>query len=125
MILSRVGIKPESLDNRRKLIKNILQSLLTYLFNNKIIAEAGRISKKYLSQFDIGQDVYYGHIEWDYLLKLIKTHTISFHELPKYPSVRRDLALLLDRGIKFSQIRDIAFRTERNILHDVNSVRCL
>jgi phenylalanyl-tRNA synthetase beta chain len=40
--------------------------------------------------------------------------------LPKYPSVRRDLALLLDRSIKFSQIRDIAFRTEKNILHDIN-----
>ena len=54
------------------------------------------------------------------LLKIIKIHAISFHELPKYPSVRRDLALLLDRGVKFSQIRDIAFKTEKNILQDVN-----
>jgi phenylalanyl-tRNA synthetase beta chain len=40
--------------------------------------------------------------------------------LPKYPSVKRDLALLLDRGIKFSQIRAIALQTERNILRDIN-----
>ena len=40
--------------------------------------------------------------------------------LPKYPSVKRDLALLLDRSIKFSQIRDIAFRTERNTLQEIN-----
>jgi phenylalanyl-tRNA synthetase beta chain len=85
-----------------------------------MVAEAGRISKSYLSMFDIGQDVYWGHIDWDLLLKMIKTHTISFHELPKYPSVKRDLALLLDRSIKFSQIRDIALRTEKNILHDIN-----
>jgi phenylalanyl-tRNA synthetase beta chain len=54
------------------------------------------------------------------VLKMIKNHTISFHELPKYPSVRRDLALLLDRGIKFSQIRDIALQTEKNILREIN-----
>jgi phenylalanyl-tRNA synthetase beta chain len=119
MILSRLGIEPESLSSGESDKKYFAESS-TYLFNNKIIAETGRISKNYLSKFDIGQDVYWGHIEWDILLKLIKTQSISFHELPKYPSVRRDLALLLDRSIKFSQIRDIAFRTEKNILHDIN-----
>jgi phenylalanyl-tRNA synthetase beta chain len=118
MILSRVGIRIETLKTGESEMKYYADSL-TYLFNNKIIAEAGRISKKYLTQFDIDQDVFYGHIEWDYLLKIIKSHAISFHELPKYPSVRRDLALLLDSGIKFSQVRDIAFKTEKNILHDV------
>ena len=119
MVLSRLGIKPEGLTTGESEKKYFAESTSYYL-NKKLVAEAGRISKSYLSKFDIGQDVYWGHIEWNYLLKLIKTHTISFHELPKYPSVKRDLALLLDRGIKFSQIRDIAFRTEKNILHDVN-----
>jgi len=119
MILSRLGIKPESLSSGESNKKYFTESS-TYLLNNKVVAEAGRISKNYLSKFDIGQDVYWGHIEWDSLLKLIKTHSISFHELPKYPSVRRDLALLLDSTVKFSQIRDIAFRTERNVLHDIN-----
>ena len=119
MILSKLGVNPESLSSGETDIKYFAESS-TYLVNNKIVAEAGRISKNYLSKFDIGQDVYWGHIEWDLLLKLIKTHSITFHDLPKYPSVKRDLALLLDRGIKFGQIRDIAFRTEKNILHDIN-----
>jgi phenylalanyl-tRNA synthetase beta chain len=51
---------------------------------------------------------------------MIKTYSITFHELPKYPMVKRDLALLLDRGIKFGQIRDISLRTEKNIIHDIN-----
>ncbi|MGA2405977.1 MAG: phenylalanine--tRNA ligase subunit beta [Bacteroidales bacterium] len=118
MILSRLGIKPEDLITGENPKKYFAESS-TYLINNKIIAEAGRISKNYLLKFDIGQDVYYGHVEWDFLMNLIKTHSISFHELPKYPSVRRDLALLLDSGIKFGQIRDIAFRTEKNILQEV------
>jgi phenylalanyl-tRNA synthetase beta chain len=119
MILSRLGVKPENLETGESSKKYFAESL-TYQFNNKTVAEAGRISKSYLLKFDISQDVYYGHIEWDFLLKLIKTHTISFRELPKYPSVKRDLALLLDRGIKFGQVREIAFRTEKNILHDIN-----
>jgi phenylalanyl-tRNA synthetase beta chain len=119
MVISRLGIKPESLTLRESDNKYFAESL-TYLFKNDIIAEAGRISKKYLTKFDINQDVYYGHIEWDMVMKMIKNHAISFQELPKYPSVRRDLALLLDRGIKFSQIRNVALQTERNILHDIN-----
>jgi phenylalanyl-tRNA synthetase beta chain len=119
MVLSRVGIKPESLATGESDKKYFAESL-TYLYNNKVLAEAGRISKNYLQKFDIGQEVYYGHIEWDFLMKIIKNHSISFRELPKYPSVRRDLALLLDKEIKFGMVRDIAFKTERNILTDVN-----
>ena len=119
MVLSRLGIKPDTLIIGES-EKTYFAESLTYSYKNKIIAEAGRVSKKYLLQFDIGQDVYYGHIDWDMVLKLLKSHTISFRELPKYPSVRRDLALLLDRGIKFSQIREIALRTERGILHEIN-----
>jgi phenylalanyl-tRNA synthetase beta chain len=119
MVLSRLGIIPENLTKGESDKKYFAESL-TYLVNNKIVAEAGRISKSYLQKFDIGQDVYYGHIEWDLLLKLIKSHSISFLELPKYPSVRRDLALLLDRDIKFGQIREIALKTEKNILHEIN-----
>jgi phenylalanyl-tRNA synthetase beta chain len=118
MVLSRLGIQPASLTTGESR-KNYFAESLTYMSNNKILAEAGRVSKNYLRMFDIGQDVYYGHIEWDYLLQLIKTHAISFRELPKYPFVRRDLALLIERGVKYSQIRDIAFRTERNILKEV------
>jgi phenylalanyl-tRNA synthetase beta chain len=119
MILFRLGIKPESLSTGESDKKYFAESL-TYLFNNMILAEAGRVSKSYLSKFDIPQDVYWGHIEWDVLFKMIKKQSISFLELPKYPSVKRDLALLLDRNIKFSQIRDIAFRTEKSVLHDIS-----
>ena len=119
MILSRLGVKPESLTTGETDKKYFAEST-AYIFNNKLVAEAGRISKSYLSKFDIGQDVYWGHIEWDHLLKMIKKHSISFTELSKYPSVKRDLALLLDRSIKFSQVRDIALRTEKNIIHDIN-----
>jgi phenylalanyl-tRNA synthetase beta chain len=119
MILARLGIKPEELAQSESDKKYFAESI-TYLHNNKLLAAVGRISKSYLLRFDIRQDVYYGHIDWDLLLKSTRNHVVSFHELPKYPAVRRDLALLIDRSVKFSQIREIALKTERNLLKDVS-----
>jgi phenylalanyl-tRNA synthetase beta chain len=119
MILDRLGIKPDSLIIAGSEKKYFSESL-TYSFNNQIIADAGRISKNYTRIFDIDQDVYYGHIEWDSVLKLIRKHTVQYRELAKYPSVKRDLALLVDKGVKFNQIRSLAYKTEKNILKGVS-----
>ena len=118
MVLSRLGLSPESMTTHESDKKWFAESI-TYSVNNQVVAESGRIAGTYLRKFDIGQDVYYAHIEWDLLMKLVKNHKISYQELPKYPSVRRDLSLLLDRDITFKQIRDLALRTERNILQNV------
>jgi len=119
MILTRLGIDPGSLSSGESGKKYFAESM-TWSANNKTVAETGRISKQYLDKFDIGQDVYYAHIEWDIVMKLIRDHKVSYTELPKYPWVRRDLALLVEKGVKFGQIRDIAFRTERHILQEVD-----
>ena len=119
MIFSRLGLKTDSLVTKESEKKYFTESV-AFLHNNKVLAETGKISKKYLKQFDIEQDVYYGNIHWDMLLKITKGHSIAFRELPKYPSVRRDLALLLDTSINFSQIRSLALKTEKNILHEVS-----
>ena len=119
MVLSRLGIPVNDLHSGESNKKYFCESI-TYSSHNKLIAEAGKISREYLIKFDIGQDVYYAHIEWDLIIKLIKNHSVSYSELPKYPWVRRDLALLLDKDVKFGQIREIAFRTEKHILQDVD-----
>lgn len=118
MVLARLGFKPDDI-NSDESDKKYFSESITYSINKNIIAESGRVSKSYLNKFDINQEVYYAHIEWDMIMKLIKNHSVSYQELPKYPSVRRDLALLIDKGVKFRQIRETAFRTEKNLLHDV------
>jgi phenylalanyl-tRNA synthetase beta chain len=70
--------------------------------------------------FDIKQDVWYAEICWEKLLKLLVGKKTEFSELPRFPWVRRDLALLIDKTVKFSQIRELSFKTERNILHEVD-----
>jgi phenylalanyl-tRNA synthetase beta chain len=119
MILSRLGIEPEKLSSGESDKKYFAESY-TWSDKKKLVAETGRISRKYLNMFDIAQDVYYAHIDWDNIMELIRDHSVSYRELPKYPWVRRDLALLVDKNIKFGQIRDIAFRTERYILQEVD-----
>jgi phenylalanyl-tRNA synthetase beta chain len=118
MIMRRCGIRPDLFIINESKRKYFSESL-SYSSNNQIIAEAGRLSKSFVGKFNIEQDVFYGHIEWDSLLHNIENYSIQYEELPKYPSVRRDLALLLDREVKFSQISTLAFRTERSILKDV------
>ncbi len=117
-ILNRLGIKPDTL-HQDDSNKTWFSDSIAYSNNNRLIAECGRISSGYLVRFDIGQDVYYSHLEWEMILKLVRNNKIVFRELPRYPSVRRDLALLVDRNIRFRQIRDLAFRTEKNILKEV------
>lgn len=119
MVLQRLGI------NLRKLTINEYQAnyyteSLGYYLGNTLLATTGRISKKYLNMFDIKQDVFYSHIEWDNLLKATRKNKIVFEELPRFPWVRRDLALLVDRKVNFSKIRDIAFATERSLLREVS-----
>ncbi len=119
MILSRLALGPEDLFYGESAGKYFTESV-SYSFRNGLIVETGSITREYLSKFGIGQDVYYAHIEWDFLLTLIKDHSVTYRELPKYPWVRRDLALLIDRSVRFSQIRDISLRTEKHLLKDVD-----
>jgi phenylalanyl-tRNA synthetase beta chain len=118
MVLSRLGIEPDKLNDIKSPWKYFSESI-TYSANNRLVAESGKISKSYLTKFGIGQDVFYSHFDWDCVMELIRGNVISYHELPKYPSVRRDLAILIDKDIKFNQIKEIAFHTERNVLQEV------
>ncbi len=84
-----------------------------------LLAHFGKINKTYLEKQEIKQDVYYGHIEFDTVLNRLRQHIISFTELPKYPSVRRDLALLVNKDVRFDQIKKLAFKTEKDLLRQV------
>ena len=68
---------------------------------------------------DVSQPVYYAEINWNTLMKLIKGNKVLYKEISKYPSVSRDLALLIDKSIEFSQIEDIAKQSEKKLLKKV------
>ncbi|MFA6923336.1 MAG: phenylalanine--tRNA ligase subunit beta [Bacteroidales bacterium] len=122
-ILKRVGLSEYSIE-----IKNSK----TDIYNNRaiikvkgkpeesVIAEFGTLSKKITEIFAIKNEVLFAEIKWDKLLELAKNNKTEFDELPRFPEVRRDLALLLDENIQFEKIEKIAFDTEKKLLKEVN-----
>lgn len=93
---------------------------LSILVNNKSIAEIGKVSKKVTKQNDVNQPVFYAEFNFEALVKLYSKHKIQFVEPSKFPSVRRDLALLIDKTIKYQQLEELAFATDKKILKEVN-----
>ncbi|MBA3663764.1 MAG: phenylalanine--tRNA ligase subunit beta [Bacteroidetes bacterium] len=93
---------------------------LNYTLNGKPLACLGSINKSVLKTFDISQPVFYASVEWNVLLKAFSKNKIEFEEISKFPAVRRDLALLIDKSIKYAQIEELAFNTEKKLLKKVN-----
>ena len=77
------------------------------------------MAKSLLKRFDLDEPVYYADINWGELLKLSKKSQVRFSELSRFPSVKRDLALLLDSEVRFQDIVKVAFETEKRILKNV------
>ena len=86
----------------------------------KEVLRMGVVAPAVRKKFDIKQDVYFAEIEFDQLIKMTKKAKIQFKELSKFPEVKRDLALLVDKGVSFSQLRSIAFATEKKLLKSVS-----
>lgn len=85
----------------------------------KLVATYGVITKKILKAFDLDNSVYYAEINWNELMKATKKSEVTFKELPKFPTVRRDLALLVDKSVQFADIEKIAYESERKLLKSV------
>jgi phenylalanyl-tRNA synthetase beta chain len=86
---------------------------------NDVLVELGSIKKSILKNFDIKQDVFYAEFNWDLLLKLLATK-IKFTAIPKYPEVRRDLSLLIDKSTTFESLYNSALKTEKNLIKKIN-----
>ena len=98
--------------------KDIFSDNLAYFYKNKLVVRGGLVNAPILEAFEIEQEVFFAELFWDDLLALLRSER-SFNELPKFPEVRRDLALLLDEHIRYSQIEKIAFKTESKLLKQV------
>ena len=85
----------------------------------KKFVEMGLVSKKILKSAGIDQEVYYAELNWTALMKAIKKHKVEYVEISKYPSVSRDLALLLDKGVEFARVEQIAYQSEKKLLKKV------
>jgi phenylalanyl-tRNA synthetase beta chain len=97
-----------------------LSESFRYVCRKDALAELGKVKPSLLKHFDIGQDVYYAEINWDLLLRQTKPDGIVYREIPKFPEVRRDLSMVLDKNVQFRDIERLSFESERNYLRNVN-----
>ena len=118
MILNRLGIHPDHLKTEET-DKDIFKEGLIYKMGDKPIVSMGILSKLPLKKTDVNQEVYYAEFSWENILKALKNHKIAFVPMPKFPSVKRDLALLLDKQVSFKEVKELALRTEKSLLKSV------
>ena len=85
----------------------------------KLLATFGVVSRKILKAFHIDSEVYYADINWKELMKAIKGNAVYYKEISKYPAVKRDLALLIDKKVQFAELEKIAYETDRKLLKAV------
>ncbi len=116
-ILERLGITDLKTSETSS---DIFSQGLSFNTNKKSLVEFGNVSKAILKQMDIKQEVFCADFNWDLLIEAVKKTKVMYTEVPKFPEVRRDLALLIDKAIQFEQLEQLAYQSEKNILKNVN-----
>jgi phenylalanyl-tRNA synthetase beta chain len=115
-VLSQLNVKNVS---SQPVEKGVWQYGLTYQVNKKDIVTFGLLNPQLAKLADVKQPVFYADFDWDYLSKQYRDDLVV-EELSKYPEVRRDLSLVIDKGITFEEIRNLALKYERNLLRSIN-----
>ena len=118
-ILRRVGVKEGMLVGQPYEGDLFSQALALNNRGGKRIIEMGVVSTKILKTMEIERPVYYADINWTALMKLALKNVVHFAEIPKFPAVSRDLALLLDANVEFEAVKRIARQTEKKLLKSV------
>lgn len=98
---------------------DLFDEAVRFAVNGKELVRMGVVARKQTRRFDLKQEVYFAEIDFDLLVKTLRKHRTQAEELSKFPEVKRDLALLVDRSVNFATLREIAFQAEKKLLKSV------
>lgn len=130
--------KPVSFYNLKAIVDGILQRLkitdvvtedatcsklafgLQYTLNGKKLVKFGQVNATALKKVDVDKDVFYADFNFDLVLNAVRKNVIVYQEVSKFPAVRRDLSMLVDTSVTFGQLKQIATRTDKKLLKEVN-----
>jgi len=115
-ILERLGIPR---NHNQPVTSDVFSEGIAISIGKDTIVEIGVVKKSILKHFGIKQEVFFADFNWAAILKLI-SNKIKFNEIPKYPEVRRDLALLIDQEVTYESIYAIAKQTEKILLKNID-----
>ncbi|HEY0670186.1 MAG TPA: phenylalanine--tRNA ligase subunit beta [Sphingobacteriaceae bacterium] len=93
---------------------------LKYKKGERTLVEFGKVSDGALKKADASGTVLYADFDWDLIIKSVRTNKITYQEVSRFPSVRRDLSMLLDTDVTFAKLKQIAERSERKLLKELN-----
>ena len=115
-ILCRLGIEKTT---TFPLTNDVFAEGIAIGSGDEVLVEFGTVKKNIIKHFDIKQEVLFADFNWNGILKLL-SNKIKFQEIPKYPEVRRDLALLIDENVAFDDIYKIARQSEKSLLKNID-----
>lgn len=115
-ILERLGIQK---NQYQPLTSDVFSEGIAVKIDNETIVELGVVKKSIAKHFGIKQEIFFADFNWSAILKLI-LNKIKFTEIPKYPEVRRDLALLIDQNVSYERIYTIANQTEKSLIKNID-----
>jgi phenylalanyl-tRNA synthetase beta chain len=93
---------------------------LQYMRGNKQLVKFGSVAASALKKADVSKEVFYADFNFDLIINLARKNTIIYQDVSKFPAVRRDLSMLIDKNITFGTLKQIAQKTERKLLKEVN-----
>jgi phenylalanyl-tRNA synthetase beta chain len=117
-IITRLGINRKQLKVTEGDLKSFAYSL-AFTLNGELIAEVGNLSPAVLKAFDIKKEVFAARLNWTVATRFLPKQEVSYEPVSKFPSVRRDLALVIDKSVTFGQLRETAQKAERKLLTEV------
>ena len=117
-LFERLGLS--SMLQEKPLKKSLLEDGIQLSILKFNVGEIGWASKKMRKHFGIKQPVFIADLNWDAVLNCVKMNKVKFTELPKTFAVRRDFSLLLDSTVSFEAIREIAVKSDKKLLKEVN-----
>ncbi|HYC41178.1 MAG TPA: phenylalanine--tRNA ligase subunit beta [Chitinophagaceae bacterium] len=102
-ILNQLGVRPDSVEpmNVPKLVNHVVARL-----NGEVVAGFGEVNPPVLETFDIGQPVFFGGLNWDLLVRAAGKQSLSTNELPRFPAVHRDIAMIVARDLLFRHVEE-------------------
>lgn len=119
-VLRRLGVNVQLLTSEPLNSELFSDGMVIKAPNGKQIGFMGIVNGKLLKVFDIDNPVYYADLDWSMLLKLNKQYKPVINDLPKFPEVKRDFALLVDKSVKFADLAKAALAAEKKLLKAVN-----
>ena len=116
-ILQRLGIEGYSEEGFKN---DVFSEGLLFSKRKQVIVEFGSIKKNLCNSFDIEAETFFADFQWDNVLSEIATENFKLQTIPKFPKVKRDLALLLDESVSFDILKEAAIKTEKQLLKKVS-----